>query len=134
LPFDDSIEWFEREVSRVDVATRQITLPLVAYHTTTDQLQQTMINIALHPELFSKMLILMAFLNVSASLPAHAGDLTCDNPFCFPSGFPPVHRPPHSSPQYVLSLRTVTWCRKMLGSMSQTFSPCDLRNRKRKSS
>lgn len=51
-PFDDSIEWLEQAGSTADETTAQISLSLVAIHTTTDLLQQTMINIALHPELF----------------------------------------------------------------------------------
>ncbi|KAF4450286.1 putative cytochrome P450 monooxygenase (lovA) [Fusarium austroafricanum] len=51
-PFDDSIEWFEKEYSKHDPATEQITLSLVAIHTTTDLLMETLFNIALHPELF----------------------------------------------------------------------------------
>ncbi|KAI9162666.1 Nonribosomal peptide synthetase [Paramyrothecium foliicola] len=50
-PFDDSIEWFEREYHGYDPATAQITLSLVAIHTTTDLLQQTLLNIALNPQL-----------------------------------------------------------------------------------
>ncbi|KAM0387510.1 hypothetical protein ACHAPZ_009317 [Fusarium culmorum] len=51
-PFDDSIEWFEKEYKgKSDPATQQIQLSLVAIHTTTDLLLETMLNIALHPEL-----------------------------------------------------------------------------------
>jgi cytochrome P450 len=51
-PFDDSIEWFEKEYAgKSDPATEQIKLSLVAIHTTTDLLLETMFNIALHPEL-----------------------------------------------------------------------------------
>ncbi|EXF73774.1 cytochrome P450 [Colletotrichum fioriniae PJ7] len=50
--FDDAIEWFEKESSRKpDPATQQISLSLVAIHTTTDLLTQTMIDLAEHPEL-----------------------------------------------------------------------------------
>lgn len=49
--FDDAIEWLEQAGSQKDAATGQITLSLVAIHTTTDLLQQTMVNLALHPEL-----------------------------------------------------------------------------------
>nr|ASF83124.1 cytochrome P450 [Colletotrichum lini] len=51
--FDDSIEWFDLESkTKHDPATDQITLSLVAIHTTTDLLQQTMLDLASHPELF----------------------------------------------------------------------------------
>lgn len=51
-PFDDAIEWFEKEYgSKSDPATEQIRLSLVAIHTTTDLLLETMFNISLHPEL-----------------------------------------------------------------------------------
>ncbi|KAK1546156.1 cytochrome P450 [Colletotrichum paranaense] len=51
--FDDAVEWFEKESSRKpDPATQQISLSLVAIHTTTDLLTQTMIDLAEHPELF----------------------------------------------------------------------------------
>ncbi|KAK1977660.1 cytochrome P450 [Colletotrichum cereale] len=51
--FDDSIEWFEKELTtKYDPATTQITLSLVAIHTTNDLLQQTMLDLASHPELF----------------------------------------------------------------------------------
>lgn len=53
-PFDDSIEWFEDEFQAdYDPAISQITLSVVAIHTTTDLLRQTMIDIAQHPELFA---------------------------------------------------------------------------------
>lgn len=51
-PFDDSIEWLEQAGSKKDAATGQNSLSLVAIHTTTDLLQQTMIRIAQNPELF----------------------------------------------------------------------------------
>ena len=50
-PFDDSIEWMEQAGSTMDAASGQILLSLVAIHTTSDLLQQTMINIAMHPEI-----------------------------------------------------------------------------------
>lgn len=51
--FDDSIEWFQKESKRrIDPATIQITLSNVAIHTTTDLLQQVMIDLAHKPELF----------------------------------------------------------------------------------
>ncbi|OLN97796.1 Dihydromonacolin L monooxygenase LovA 3 [Colletotrichum chlorophyti] len=52
--FDDSIEWFEQEYkgTKYDPASEQITLSLVAIHTTSDLLQQTMIDLARNPELF----------------------------------------------------------------------------------
>ncbi|KAJ3547320.1 hypothetical protein NM208_g1575 [Fusarium decemcellulare] len=52
--FDDSIEWFEKEYGSEphDPAIKQVTLSVVAIHTTTDLLLQTMSDIALHPELF----------------------------------------------------------------------------------
>ncbi|KAK2728893.1 Dihydromonacolin L monooxygenase LovA 3 [Colletotrichum kahawae] len=50
--FDDSIEWFDKEYThKYDPATEQITLSLVAIHTTSDLLQQTMIDLARNPEL-----------------------------------------------------------------------------------
>ena len=54
-PFNDSIEWFQKQEPGVvhDPAAEQITLSLVAIHTTTDLLTQTMFDIALHPELFA---------------------------------------------------------------------------------
>ncbi|KAJ4003989.1 hypothetical protein NW752_010926 [Fusarium irregulare] len=54
IPFDDSIEWFEKEYpGKADPARDQIGLSLVAIHTTTDLLSETLFNIALHPELFA---------------------------------------------------------------------------------
>ncbi|KAF4443608.1 putative cytochrome P450 monooxygenase (lovA) [Fusarium austroafricanum] len=51
-PFDDSIIWFEKEYpGQADPARDQIGLSLVAIHTTTDLLTETLFNIALHPEL-----------------------------------------------------------------------------------
>ena len=52
-PFNDSIEWFQKQAPEVahDPATEQISLSLVAIHTTTDLLTQTMADIAMHPEL-----------------------------------------------------------------------------------
>ncbi|KAF4122151.1 Cytochrome P450 [Geosmithia morbida] len=52
VSFDDAIEWLEATGSRLDAATGQVMLSLVAIHTTTDLLQQTMTNIASHPDLF----------------------------------------------------------------------------------
>lgn len=52
--FGDSIEWFEQEYTeKFDPASEQILLSLVAIHTTSDLLQQTMIDLACHPELFA---------------------------------------------------------------------------------
>lgn len=51
-PFNDSIEWFAQLGSRREPADCQISLSLVAIHTTTDLLSETMLNIASHPELF----------------------------------------------------------------------------------
>ncbi|KAL3584586.1 hypothetical protein FPOAC2_14366 [Fusarium poae] len=51
-PFDDSIEWFKQEYEQHDPAISQISLSLVAIHTTTDLLTETVFNIALNPELF----------------------------------------------------------------------------------
>lgn len=51
-PFNDSIEWFSREMPAThNPAAVQISLTLVAIHTTTDLLTQTMIDIAKHPEI-----------------------------------------------------------------------------------
>ncbi|CAI6087324.1 unnamed protein product [Clonostachys chloroleuca] len=54
ISFDDSIEWFEKEYAGAphDAAIKQVTLSVVAIHTTTDLLLQTMSDIAMHPELF----------------------------------------------------------------------------------
>ncbi|TEA17775.1 Cytochrome P450 monooxygenase eqxH [Colletotrichum sidae] len=52
--FDDSIEWFTQVYTleqNWDPATEQIALSLVAIHTTSDLLQQVMIDLALHSEL-----------------------------------------------------------------------------------
>jgi cytochrome P450 len=51
-PFDDSIEWFEKEYEKYDPVTAQIELSLVAIHTTSDLFTETVFNIALYPELF----------------------------------------------------------------------------------
>ncbi|KAK7746226.1 hypothetical protein SLS62_009442 [Diatrype stigma] len=50
--FDDAIEWAVMEDPRSDPAVTQIVLSLVAIHTTTDLVQQTMMRIAQNPELF----------------------------------------------------------------------------------
>ncbi|EFQ34658.1 cytochrome P450 [Colletotrichum graminicola M1.001] len=51
--FDDSIEWFEKEcTANYDPVREQITMSLVAIHTTSELLQQTMLDLASHPELF----------------------------------------------------------------------------------
>ncbi|WYZ35719.1 hypothetical protein EsH8_X_000366 [Colletotrichum jinshuiense] len=51
--FDDSIEWFDQEYkTKHDPAISQISLSLVAIHTTSDLLQQTMLDLACNPELF----------------------------------------------------------------------------------
>lgn len=53
LTFGDSIEWFEQEYTEsFDPASEQILLSLVAIHTTSDLLQQTMVDLACNPELF----------------------------------------------------------------------------------
>ncbi|RFN48892.1 putative cytochrome p450 monooxygenase (lova) [Fusarium flagelliforme] len=52
-PFDTSFEWFEKEYSEYDPATSQLSLSLVAIHTTTDLLMETVFNIAKHPELLA---------------------------------------------------------------------------------
>ncbi|KAF9873265.1 cytochrome P450 [Colletotrichum karsti] len=50
--FDDAIDWFEEAYkNKYDPASEQITLSLVAIHTTSDLLQQTMLDLAQHPEL-----------------------------------------------------------------------------------
>ncbi|KAM0211496.1 hypothetical protein ACHAQD_010289 [Fusarium lateritium] len=54
-PFDDSIEWFAQLGSNRQPAACQISLSLVAIHTTTDLLSETMLNIATYPELFQGM-------------------------------------------------------------------------------
>lgn len=51
-PFNDSIEWFEREYTdNYDPATSQITLAILSIHMTTDLLVETMVNVAKHPDL-----------------------------------------------------------------------------------
>ena len=51
--YNDSLEWFEQEYTAgYDPAVAQISLPIVAIHTTSDLLQMTMFSIARHPELF----------------------------------------------------------------------------------
>ncbi|KAF7539062.1 hypothetical protein G7054_g2488 [Neopestalotiopsis clavispora] len=52
LMFDDAFEWFEKEYNGPhDAALKQVTLSLVAIHTTNDLLVQTLTDISLHPEL-----------------------------------------------------------------------------------
>ncbi|KAF4452604.1 putative cytochrome P450 monooxygenase (lovA) [Fusarium austroafricanum] len=51
-PFDDSIAWFDKEGSKRHPALMQISLSLVAIHTTSDLLMETLFNIAQHSELF----------------------------------------------------------------------------------
>lgn len=52
--YNDSLEWFEQEYTTAyDPAVAQITLSIVAIHTTSDLLQMTMFSIARHPELFT---------------------------------------------------------------------------------
>ncbi|KAL9568555.1 hypothetical protein ACKAV7_007357 [Fusarium commune] len=51
-PFDDSIEWYKKEGSTRNPALLQISLSLVAIHTTSDLLMETLFNIAQHPGLF----------------------------------------------------------------------------------
>lgn len=52
--FNDSLEWFEKEYTNdYDPAVAQITLSIVAIHTTSDLLQITMFSITRHPELFT---------------------------------------------------------------------------------
>ncbi|KAK2037868.1 cytochrome P450 [Colletotrichum somersetense] len=51
-PYNDSIEWFTRELSPdADMTDVQINLTILAVHTTTDLLIQTMMDIAKHPEI-----------------------------------------------------------------------------------
>ncbi|TDZ54988.1 Cytochrome P450 monooxygenase eqxH [Colletotrichum trifolii] len=51
--FDDAIEWFEQAFDGdYGPAIQQVTLSLVAVRTTSDLLQQTMVDLACHPELF----------------------------------------------------------------------------------
>ncbi|KAF5602836.1 ent-kaurene oxidase [Fusarium subglutinans] len=54
-PFDDSLEWFEREYEKHDPAKEQIAVSIVAYHTTSDLLAETLLNLCQHPELFQKL-------------------------------------------------------------------------------
>ncbi|CAF3472462.1 unnamed protein product [Fusarium graminearum] len=51
-PFDDAIEWFNNEYDKHDPATQQISISIVAYHTTSDLLCETLLNLCQHPELF----------------------------------------------------------------------------------
>lgn len=51
--YNDCIEWFAREYKgNYDPAIEQMTLTLVANHTTADLTQQAMLDIAAHPYLF----------------------------------------------------------------------------------
>nr|WDE40061.1 cytochrome P450 CYP68J5 [Fusarium graminearum] len=52
-PYDTSFEWFEKEYSTHDPAVAQLNLSLVAIHTTTDLLMETVLNIAQHPKLLA---------------------------------------------------------------------------------
>ncbi|TLD22978.1 hypothetical protein PspLS_07068 [Pyricularia sp. CBS 133598] len=54
-PYNDSLEWYKNEVKtrKLDPAVEQISLSLVAVHTTSDLLGQTIIDIARHPDLFA---------------------------------------------------------------------------------
>ncbi|KAK2044192.1 cytochrome P450 [Colletotrichum somersetense] len=55
-PYNDSIEWFSREIrSKYDPTNVQLSLTLVAIHTTTDLLTQTMMDIAKHPEILGSL-------------------------------------------------------------------------------
>ncbi|TLS22683.1 uncharacterized protein PpBr36_06765 [Pyricularia pennisetigena] len=51
-PYDDAIEWFDKETKgkKMDAASAQIALSLVAIHTTTDLLTQALIDLARYPE------------------------------------------------------------------------------------
>ncbi|UZP40375.1 hypothetical protein NXS19_008191 [Fusarium pseudograminearum] len=51
-PFDDAIEWFNKEYDAHDPATQQIAISIVAYHTTSDLLCETLFNLCRHPEFF----------------------------------------------------------------------------------
>lgn len=51
LMFDDSIEWFNRELGpNHDAALKQVTLSIVAIHTTSDLLLQAMSDLAQNPK------------------------------------------------------------------------------------
>ncbi|KZL75806.1 cytochrome p450 [Colletotrichum incanum] len=51
--YDDALDWCQKEYAADrDPADSQISLAMVAIHPTTDQLTETMIQIARHPELF----------------------------------------------------------------------------------
>ncbi|KAK2024967.1 cytochrome P450 [Colletotrichum zoysiae] len=53
-PYNDSIEWFSRELRPDHDPTKvQLTMTLAAVHTTSDLLCQTMVDIAKHPEIIS---------------------------------------------------------------------------------
>lgn len=50
--FDDSVEWFERELGpNHDAVLKQLTLSVVAIHTTTDLLLQVMSDLAQNPDM-----------------------------------------------------------------------------------
>ncbi|KAM0337830.1 hypothetical protein ACHAPU_011499 [Fusarium lateritium] len=50
-PFDDSIEWFEKEYDgKYDPTSEQISISIVAYHTTSDLVCETLLNTCQHPE------------------------------------------------------------------------------------
>ncbi|KAF5630083.1 ent-kaurene oxidase [Fusarium sp. NRRL 52700] len=54
-PFDDSLEWFEKEYEKHDPAKEQISVSIVAYHTTSDLLAETLVTLCQHPELFKEL-------------------------------------------------------------------------------
>ncbi|KAF5720980.1 ent-kaurene oxidase [Fusarium mundagurra] len=54
-PFDDSLEWFEKEYEKHDPAKEQIAVSIVAYHTTSDLLAETLLNLCQYPELLQEL-------------------------------------------------------------------------------
>ncbi|VZI11752.1 unnamed protein product [Fusarium fujikuroi] len=54
-PFDDSLEWFEREYEKHDPAKEQIAVSIVAYHTTSDLLAETLLNLCQYPKVLQEL-------------------------------------------------------------------------------
>ncbi|KAF4499445.1 Ent-kaurene oxidase [Fusarium agapanthi] len=54
-PFYDSLEWFEKEYEKHDPAKEQIAVSIVAYHTTSDLLAETLLNLCQYPALLQEL-------------------------------------------------------------------------------
>ncbi|KAI1014580.1 hypothetical protein LB504_012224 [Fusarium proliferatum] len=54
-PFDDSLEWFEREYEKHDPAKEQIAVSIVAYHTTSDLLAEALLNLSQYPKVLQEL-------------------------------------------------------------------------------